>query len=305
MNASDRDIAVIVNRSSGRGHEDELAARIKADFAAAGKQIMVNLVAANDLKSAVEQARREGFRRIVAGGGDGTISTAASVLADTDVDLGVLPLGTLNHFAKDLHIPLDLAGAVRTIVDGHTERIDVGDINGRIFINNTSLGFYPDLVRFRDRQRRRFGIGKWAALAWATLLVMRRERALAVRLETDTDGLECRTFFAFVGNNEYVLEGLNIGVRATLKAGVLSLYTTRHADRFAVWRLALRALSGRLRGAADFDALTAKRIVVETAHPRMPVASDGEVCDLATPLRYRIRPRALRVIVPRTEAGTS
>jgi YegS/Rv2252/BmrU family lipid kinase len=303
MNASAGDIAVIVNRASGRGHEDELAAEIKAEFAAAGKDVPVSLVAAKDLKLAVERAGREGFRTIVAGGGDGTISTAAAVLADSDIALGVLPLGTLNHFAKDLHIPLDLADAVRTIVDAHTERIDAGDINGRIFINNASLGFYPHIVRSRNRQRRRFGIGKWAALAWATMLVMRRERPLAVRLETDTDGLECRTFFAFVGNNEYVLEGLDIGARATLKGGVLSLYTTRHADRFAVLRLALRALVGRLRGSADFDALTATRIVVETAHPRMSVASDGEVCDFTTPLHCRIRPRALRVIVPRIEAG--
>lgn len=300
---TDSAIAVIVNRSSGRGHENELATEIKAQFAAAGKDVHVNLVAAEKLKSAFEHAVHEGFQTIVAGGGDGTLNTAASVLVDTDISLGVLPLGTLNHFAKDLRIPLDLAGAVRTIVMGRSERIDAGDINGRIFINNSSLGFYPDVVRFRDQQRRRLGIGKLAALLWATALVLRKENPHSARVETDRETLESRAYFALIGNNEYVFEGLHVGARHTLQAGVLSLYTTRRFDRFAVLRLALRALFGRLRGAADFDALTAKRIVIETSRPKTSVATDGEVSDLATPLHYRIRPRALRVIVPSSNAA--
>jgi diacylglycerol kinase family enzyme len=295
-------IAVIVNDSAGGGHSVDIAATIEAHFRAAGKTVQVTLVKADALKVAVERAMRDGARTIVAGGGDGTLSTVASVLVDTGVTLGVLALGTLNHFAKDQHIPLDLADAVRTVAAGHVERVDVGDINGRIFINNSSLGIYPDIVRLREQQRERLGIGKWAALASATWLVLRRASTLSVRVDTGTDERVCCTPFAFIGNNEYVLEGFDIGARKTLQAGVLSLYTAQRTGRLGILRLVLRALLGRLHNATDFDALTAKNIVIETSRRTISVATDGEVSALATPLRYRSRPGALRVLVPQPDA---
>jgi diacylglycerol kinase family enzyme len=301
---ADARIAVIVNAKAGCGHPDDIKAAIEAHFRAAGKSAQVTLVKADALNAAVEHAMHEGARTIVAGGGDGTLSTVASLLVDTDIALGVLPLGTLNHFAKDQRIPLDLAAAVRTIVAGHIECVDVGDVNGRIFINNSSLGIYPDIVRLRERQRKRFGIGKVIALAWATWLVLRRDAALHVRVDVDTEATDrmCRTPFAFIGNNEYVLEGLGIGGRNTLQAGVLSLYTSRRGGRLGVLRLVLQAVFGHLRNATDFDALTAKGIVIETRRRRISVATDGEVSVVATPLRYRSRPRALRVLVPQRDA---
>src|SRR4051812_49788191 len=101
----------------------------------------------------MKQAVQDGCEALVAGGGDGTINTAASQLVDGDIPLGVIPLGTLNHFAKDLGIPLELEGAAKVVLDGSVCRVDVGEVNGRVFLNNSSLGMYPAIVRLRDRYR--------------------------------------------------------------------------------------------------------------------------------------------------------
>lgn len=292
-------IVVILNSASGGGHADSVTAAIEAEFRNAGRTARVTMVKPDTLKQTIEHAVRDGARVIVVGGGDGTLSTAASALAGSDAMLGVLPLGTLNHFAKDQRIPLDLPGAVRTIVAGHVERVDVGDVNGHTFINNSSLGIYPDIVRLRQR----LGVAKWIGMAAATWLVLRRVSTLDVRIASDNgERLYC-TPFAFIGNNEYVVEGLEMGARKTLQAGTLSLYTARRAGRLGVLRLALQALFRRLEDSHDFDTVIASDITIRTRRQRIRVAIDGEVCMQEMPLRYRSRPGALRVLVPLTAAG--
>jgi diacylglycerol kinase family enzyme len=293
------DIVVFLNNASGCGHGDDAVAAIEAEFRAAGRQPRVTLVRPDAIGQAIERAIHDGARVVVVGGGDGSLSTAASALAGTDVTLGVLPLGTLNHFAKDQRIPLDFAGAVRTIVGGHMKRVDVGEVNGRVFINNSSLGIYPDIVRLRQR----LGLGKWLGLATATWLVLRRGSTLNIQMASDTEERRYRTPFAFIGNNEYVVEGFDVGARKTTQAGQLSLYTARRAGRLGVLRLALQALFGRLRVGDDFDTVIARDIVVTARRRRFHVAIDGEVCAQDMPLHYRSRPGALRVLVPPTTAG--
>lgn len=291
-------MAVFVNDSAGGGHGQEIAAEIENHFRAVNVQVEVMLTTPKNLERHVQRSIAGGVHSIVVGGGDGSLRTVAALLVDSEITLGVLPLGTLNHFAKDLNIPLDLAAAVQMIAAGHSERVDVGDINGRIFINNSSLGIYPSVVRFRERQRTHFGIGKWPAMVWAILRVLYRNSTLNVRLDTGEGACECRTPFAFVGNNEYVLEGFDIGARRSLRDGVLSLYTARPMGRWGVLKLAVRALFGHLHGSTDFHEMTAKEIVIKTSRRRMSVATDGEISTMSTPLRYRVRPLALRVFVP-------
>ena len=144
-----------------------LPQRLAALFKAQGIDPCISLARHGiEVSTLAWRAVQERSRLVVAGGGDGTLNTVASVLVGTDVALGVLPLGTLNHFAKDLHIPLDLEGAVHTIGAGHSVRIDVGDINGQVFLNNSSLGLYPRIVRHRQKQQERLGRGKWPAFLW-------------------------------------------------------------------------------------------------------------------------------------------
>ena len=161
---------------------------------------------------------------IVVGGGDGTLNAAATLLVGSEIALGVLPSGTFNHFAKDLHVPLDLEKAVTAIADGHVAQVDVGAVNDRFFLNNASLGIYPKLVQTRDLQQQWLGRGKWPAFAWATLAVLRRYPFVEVLLDIDGKSLARRTPFVFVGNNRYEMEGFRIGERARLDSGELSLY---------------------------------------------------------------------------------
>jgi diacylglycerol kinase family enzyme len=203
----------------------------------------------------------------------------------------------MNHFAKDLSIPLNLEAAVETIVAGHQRRIDVGDVNGRIFLNNSSLGLYPRIISERQKQQR-LGWGKWPAYIWAAFAVLRRYPFLNVRVGVDGKELRGHTPFVFIGNNEYEMETLNIGRRACLDKGELSLYMTNRTSRWRLIRLALRALLGGLRQEKDFLALCTNEIWIGTRHKRARVALDGEVFILEPPLHYRVRPKALRVLAP-------
>ncbi|MEP6607186.1 MAG: diacylglycerol kinase family protein [Burkholderiaceae bacterium] len=289
-------IVVLVNGASGVGSDPDLADRLHQLFSQAGVDAKIHLAHGGEIEHRIEQAVAGRPDVIVAGGGDGTVSAVAAALAGSEIALGVLPLGTLNHFAKDLGIPLELEDAVAQIAAGPRMRIDVGEVNGRVFINNSSLGLYPDIVRDREQQQKRLGRGKWWALVWATLGALRRYPFLSVRLSID--GVEClrKTPFVFIGNNEYVMEGFAIGERAGLTDGCLSLYVAQKPGRLRLLLLALRALVGRLKQARDFDVMHAAEIVVESRHHRLRVATDGEVTVMTPPLHYRIRAGNLIVI---------
>lgn len=290
---------VIVNSSAGAGCPPDWQALLQRKFEAASLAAQVRVVDNGaDIALAVRQALLEGAPMVVAGGGDGTVSAVASGLVDTGVALGVLPMGTLNHFARDLGIPLEQDGAIAVLAGGRALEVDAGEVNGRIFINNSSLGIYPDIVRDREQRQRRLGHGKWRALLAASIAALRRYPVLKVHVDVDGQTLVRRTPFVFIGNNEYTMQGFEIGERAALDRGTLSLYLTQRMGRFAMLRLALMALFRRLEQARDFDAVTAREFVVRTGHRRLRVATDGEVTVMETPLQYRLRPGALRVMVP-------
>jgi diacylglycerol kinase family enzyme len=292
-------IPVIVNAAAGNGGCDEEIAKLRDAFDAAGAQAQFFAARrGTELQSLARDAAREKPAVIVAGGGDGTINAVASALVGTDIALGIVPLGTFNHFAKDLHLALDLDAAVRTIVGGHSIRVDVGEVNERIFINNSSVGLYPAFVLLRERQQTRLGRGKWHAIFWAIITVLRRSPFLDVRLRLDQVEQHRRTPFVFIGNNEYQMEGFNVGQRERLDRGCLSVYVTQRRDRGGLIRLALAALFGRLQQGRDFSAGTARSLRIEARHKYLMVATDGEVAPMQLPLDYRIRAGALRVLVP-------
>jgi diacylglycerol kinase family enzyme len=303
-------VAVIINAHAGGGHAQELAQRVTDGFHQ--HQVEANVTLAADGAALIDAARtalEDGADIIVAGGGDGSVNAVASVVSGSEAAFGVLPLGTLNHFAKDLNIPLALDDAIRNIVEGRRQAIDTGEVNGVLFINNSSLGLYPDIVRDREKQQSRLGRGKWLAFCWAAMGALRRYPFLDVRMDIkDDDNAEShrrRTPFVFIGNNEYLMDGLNIGKRNSLSEGKLSLYVCHRTGRLGLIRLALHALFGRLLQARDFDMLSAAEIEIDTRHhhgqhriKRLRVATDGEVTIMQTPLVYRIRPASLTVIVP-------
>jgi YegS/Rv2252/BmrU family lipid kinase len=297
-------ISVIVNAAAGSQRANDLCAQLTQHFKAAGTEVEIQLANAGaDLVREVKRAITRTPETLVVGGGDGTLNAAVPMLIGTGIALGILPLGTLNHFARDLRIPFDLEAAVKTIAAGHTVKVDVGAVNDRFFLNNSSLGLYPRVVKRREVQRERLGRGKWPAFIWAALAVLRRYPFLDVRLSINGSDLKRRTPFVFIGNNKYAMEGFRIGERARLDGGQLSLYVANRTGRLGLFRLAMQALFGRLNQAEDFDTAFAKSIEVESRRGRLRVATDGEIGIMATPLRFRILPAALTVVVPKPRAA--
>jgi YegS/Rv2252/BmrU family lipid kinase len=302
--AASASVPVIVNAGSGPGGVQDGGAAIAKAFESNGLRAHILMLAqGEDIADTVDGLLDGGARLIVAAGGDGTVNAIASRLLRRDATLGVLPMGTLNHFARDLGIPPDLDAAVAVIAAGHERRTDVGEVNGKAFLNNSSIGLYPRIVLEREHAQRHLGAGKWPALARATWHALRHPSSFSAVLDVDGHSIERRTPFIFVGNNCYVLEGFGIGKRTCLDGGVLALYVLRPKSTLGLLWLGLRALLGIGSHAGDFDAIEATRFEVRGRHDEVEVATDGEVASTGTPVCYRILPRALRVLAPATRPG--
>jgi YegS/Rv2252/BmrU family lipid kinase len=294
-------IEVIINAGSGSVEQEETKRRLIELFEASGVEARVTLArGGEEIVELARKAANGNCSTIVAGGGDGTVSAVAQEAMKTGKTLGILPLGTLNNFSKDLRIEQDLDEAVRIIAAGVAREVDVGEVNGRLFVNNSSIGLYPAIVRRREK-RQRLGYGKWRSAVWAAWKMLMRSPFFAVRLETEKGRRIVKTPFVFVGNNQYEMDFFNIGRRARLDDGKLSVYFLHRSGRRGLFMLILRTVFGRLRQTADFEEINTSEITIETKKKLISVAFDGEVEMLETPLRYKIHPRALRVIAPRDE----
>jgi diacylglycerol kinase family enzyme len=259
---------------------------------------ILSLPTAAEASAAIKEALPESTAAVVAAGGDGTVSTVAAALAGSDTPLGVLPLGTLNHFAKDLGIPLDPEAAAAVIAAGRTLRVDVGEVNERTFVNNSSLGVYPDIVVERESLRRQ-GFRKWAAFAVATFTILRNYRGLRATITAGSSTKAIRTPFLLVGNNEYEVDGLRLGARARLDGGQLFVYLAPRVHTRELPKLVAQALLGHARRRQTLESFSGRELQVGTPETGLVrVALDGEVVLMQTPLRYRVRPHALKVIVP-------
>lgn len=302
------DTIVIMNERAGTENPAVTPRAVRDAFVRAGADVAVDVQRPEGMPAALRAAARGGPRAIIVGGGDGSVRTAASILAGSDIALGVLPLGTLNHFAKDLGMPEALEPAVAALVAGEARWIDVGEINGEIFINNCSIGSYAEAVRRRDRLRAVQGLGKWRAMAQASWQVFRRLRRLRLRVTLDGAAPRLiRTPLVVVGNNRYTGHLLNRSLRERLDEGRLWFYAMHAHRRLAVARMIVASLFHRLDEVAHLETQAVQELVIEGLDGPLQVAADGELLDATGPLRFRIRPRALRVLFPaRTgQAGAS
>jgi len=293
-----RRVAFILNEKAGSSDADAIErhrARIE-EIANGGPVFIVRN--GDDIGQKVDQAVAAGCEGVVAGGGDGTLNAVASRLVGTSTVFGVLPLGTLNHFARDAGIPLDIGAALDVIARGEVDSVDVGEISGLHFLNNASLGLYVRLVRHRDRQQSTLGRGKWPAFAWAMWSAFKRFPFMTLQMTLDGHDSRCRTPFLFIGNNRYEMSGLRIGRRSSLQSGALSIYLAQRAGRRRLFVLALHALLGRLGSSNDFHVFDGQRLQIFSDHETLQVATDGEVTRLRTPLECRIHARALKVYLP-------
>jgi diacylglycerol kinase family enzyme len=290
-------IIVILNTTAGTRRTDDLSDHLASLFQAAGAPAqIVSLTSPAAAPGAARSAVAQGADVVVAAGGDGTVNSVASALVDSNLPLGIIPLGTLNHFAKDAGIPINLERAVHTVVARHVKSVDVGEVNGRVFLNNSSIGIYPNIVVEREALRQQ-GYWKWTAFAAATVKILRHYRGVVVRITAGDSTHVARTPFLFVGNNEYHIDGIHLGARDRLDGGRLFAYLAPRVRGRDLPKLLAWALIGR--GHGTLESFAAVALQVDTpGRRRMRVAQDGEVAMMSTPLLYRVRPGALRVIVP-------
>ena len=294
---SKADIQIIANG----GAKGMMAPSAREAFVAAVKRALPNATVtftSQEVKvdALVQSALRSGATMIVAGGGDGTVNAVASQIVDTKTVLGVLPLGTLNHFAKDLGIPEEIEEALNVLVTGQIATVDVGKVNDRYFVNNSGLGLYPEMV-FNREQRQKHGVSKWAAAFIESVRALQRYRLLNIEIEIDGRRVQRRTPAVFVGNNEYEFSAMRAQNRATLSAGLLSLYVPHPQSRLKLVWFCIRALIGNPKADAEFDRFLAREFTIKTDQP-LSVSLDGEVVNGKSPLKYESKHGGLRVMAP-------
>ena len=291
---------VLLNRGGGAVAADsEIADKVSAALAAAKVDAKVELIEGGDCAVRCKAIAERGDELLIVGGGDGTISAAASALVGTKTRLGILPLGTLNHFARDLGIPPELDKAAELIASGKDRRVDVAEMNERIFINNSAIGLYPLMVVDRDLQRRRLGRSKRLAMLVASVRTLARfnHQRLALTVNKERKA-RLDTPLLFVGNNNYRIDLGAAGQRDSIDAGELCVMVMRQKTRAGLIAASVRALFNRSRPDDMVYLDGVERLRVASHKSQLAVSLDGEVVVSAPPLDYRIRKKALRVIAP-------
>lgn len=293
------DMLVVYNKGAGTGVS---LAELRQVFKAASpsKQVAFCVLDAS-LKQRVQRAVHGGCKIIIAAGGDGTVSAVVNASLSQRVTFGVIPLGTLNHFAKDIRMPDDTAHAVKVILDGHTTLVDVMRAGKRCVLNNASFGLYPRLVRAREAHSSR--LGKWPALVWAFIKVLPRLRRYHVSVACDGKQQQHRALFVVVSNNCYTKQS-GFSARSSLERGELGVYILTAKNIGALLRVGWRALGGHLQREPSLTIQKAHQVVLERRHKKpMLLAFDGEVDAIKhRQLTYQIQPKTLRVIVPAVQA---
>jgi diacylglycerol kinase family enzyme len=283
-------IPAFVNRGAGNVEEVEQALRRPGFFD-------VRFVAPGEVTQAVAAAIAKGARRIAAVGGDGTVSAAAAAVARTQVELVIIPCGTFNHFARDHRIPMDPDAACAIAQSGTVTQVDVAWVNGRLFLNTSSVGVYANFVRVRERLERRFGYWLGSALAMVRTFV--RVRPFSVWFETENVHRPYETPLVFIGVGERELKLPQLGRRVLDGRAGLHIMIVRGRTRARLLALSFAAAARGTRAVArtpHIDSFLVAQCTIEQRHST--VAVDGEVVKLMSPLNYELGAGALRLVVP-------
>lgn len=293
-------IGVVLNRDSGTlrdGDAEKMAETIAGIIRSHHHSADVKLVAGAEIQAALE-ATRESHDAVLAGGGDGTISTAAAVFAGHKTALGILPLGTMNLFARALAIPLKLEDAVTALVTGETRRIDVGEVNGEIFVHHVTLGLHPRIVAGREKQSYRSRLGKKLAGVRTWWKLVRQAPRLRLRLEIDKERLSLRTASLIIANNPFVERLGGLPHSEVPDQGKLAVYAALTRDWKELLAMSAEASIGKWESNSKLDFLEGRQVVIHAQRRKLLVSVDGELIHLATPLKARILPGSLQVLCP-------
>jgi diacylglycerol kinase family enzyme len=263
----------------------------------------VHIVPSAQIDELLDDAKRKD-QPVIIGGGDGSVRAAAQKLAGTQIPLGVIPLGTMNLFAREIEMPLDFDAALDALVTGEETRVDAASVNGDLFLCNSLMGL-PAIFSRRRETLRGTGLVDGARKAWtlARRIAALRHR-IGVELDDGTGVHAMRVMALAVSNNPY--DGTSgVGLRRPkLDGGELGVYTSRHRTGLSAALALVRAYLGTWRDDPFVSEHRAHVMRVTSRRRRIWLSNDGEAQVYRTPLVYRCHPRALSVIVPRGHAGT-
>jgi diacylglycerol kinase family enzyme len=292
-------VPVLLNCNAGAaGSDPKIGEKVADALAKAGFDAEVELIDGGKCEVRCRALVERGARLIVVGGGDGTVSAAASALVGSETLLGILPVGTLNHFARDLGISTNIEEAIKLIASRPERRVDVAEMNDRLFINNSAIGLYPLMVIDRDLQRVRLGRSKRLAMIVASLRTLARFNHQRLTLTVNDQQARIDTPLLFVGNNEYRTDIGAAGQRESIEDGELSVYVMRKKTRRGLIAASIRSLLNRSRPDDMVRIEGVERLCVSSRKRQLAVSLDGEVVRAEPPLDYKIRKKALRVIAP-------
>jgi diacylglycerol kinase family enzyme len=258
----------------------------------------LDVVQPRELEQRLKQAIDRGTKRILVAGGDGTIATAASLVANTDIELAILPGGTLNHFAKDHNIPTDLGKAALVATDGVVGGADTGYVNDCVFLNTSSIGAYVTFVR--DRERFEKHVGYRIASFFALIQTWSRLRTFTVTLEVEGVKKSYRSSMVFIGVGERELKLPALGSRVKNGKRGLHIMIVRGQKRARLFAVALAGIARGTKEAEklpEFDDFLVDSCRIDLTRSHALIGLDGELKEMRTPLNYRIERDALRLIV--------
>jgi diacylglycerol kinase family enzyme len=246
----------------------------------------------------LDQLRQSDADIVVAAGGDGTVTATAGALMGTPKRLAILPLGTVNALARDLGVPLALSDWIAALAQMQPRQIDVGEVNGQIFLHKVVVGVVPALAAAREQVRGGSPVRKAAFLGfvWRRLW---RSRRMAIEIADPDGSARIRRVFALaVSDNQYDEAPGRLFARSRFDEGRLYIYLLKHLSLVDLGRLAVEMLLGRWRHDDAVEIETAPELVLRTRRKKLTVMLDGEVRSFSTPLHFRIRPLALTLLAP-------
>jgi diacylglycerol kinase family enzyme len=302
------ELFVVINPGSGEHDTQETRDTLSRVFTEVGRpHRFVAVRGPADLAHASEGAAtqaRDCSGVVVAVGGDGTINTVAQAAWRQGCQLGVLPQGTFNLFGRDHGIAQDLETAARALVHAAPEEVQVGQVNGRLFLVNASLGLYPQLLQDRETFKKQFGRHRWVAIlaGLVTLFEWRRQLKLEIELEGEKTVLTTPTLF--VGNNRLQMERVGMDPQVASQVGQerLAAVIAKPIGTWTMVWLMLRGAFGRLGEAEQVHSFAFRSLTVRVlGMRRLKVAADGEVGVMTPPLRFSVAPRPLVLMMPRSE----
>jgi YegS/Rv2252/BmrU family lipid kinase len=293
---------IIANRSSGSNLNtewEEFRTSVVETFQRLGMTTTFREVEGKDVPIAIEEALGSSPDRVVAIGGDGTITSVAKALKGGSIPLGVIPRGTFNLFAKDFNIPFDIDKAIETIVHGRMDRLDIGELNGAIFLNHSSLGLHPRVVREREAIGYSSRLQKFLALGQAILRIARRFRLFRFQLRANGADKTLVTPLIFIGVGSLTFER-GIARRKTLdNEGILTAAIAERTTTGRMTYLAIKELFGVRSIEEGIELIQARELTISTRKKKpITVTIDGEICKFPPPLVYRVLPGALPVMLP-------